>query len=87
VPVQTKRIAKGGSFAMYPNPVERYLFVYRNVVSAEILSLSIVNLSGKEIYHTAKAVNSIDLGAQPGGIYFVEIETNRGRETYKIVKK
>ena len=87
VPVQTKRIAKGGSFAMYPNPVERYLFVYRNVVSAEILSLKIVNLSGKEIYHTAKAVNSIDLGAQPGGIYFVEIETNRGRETYKIVKK
>ena len=87
VPVQTKRVGKAGSFSMYPNPVERYLYVYPIAVSAKVLSLSIVNLSGKEVYRTVKAASSIDMCAQPGGIYFVEIETKRGKETYKIVKK
>jgi len=89
VPTQTKRISKAGSFALYPNPVERQLFLYANTATSVsgMRSVSIVNAEGKSVYHAEKSVNSIDMGNQPGGVYFVEIETARGKETYKIIKK
>lgn len=89
VPTQTKRISKAGSFALYPNPVERHVFMYAKTgttISA-MQSVSVVNAEGKTVYHAEKSVNSIDMGNQPGGIYFVEIETARGNEIYKIIKK
>lgn len=89
VPTQTKRISKAGSFALYPNPVERHLFLYANAGNAVsgMQSVSVINAEGRTVYHAEKSVSSIDMGNQPGGVYFVEIETTSGKETYKIIKK
>ena len=89
VPTQTKRIGKSTLFALYPNPVERHVYLYANSGTSlsGMQSVRVINAEGKTVYRAEKSVSSIDMGNQPGGVYFVEIETAREKETYKIIKK
>ena len=71
---------------VYPNPVVDVL----NVESAsKVISLSVYDLSGKAVSsHTLNAVKSqVNLSKLAPGVYIVNIETENGTQSVKIVKK
>jgi len=68
--------------SIYPNPVNSIL----NISTEENLnSYKVKNLAGQEI--CSGNTNLIDLSSINNGLYFVEIETNRGACVKSFVKK
>lgn len=77
-----------GSFSVYPNPVKDMLNI-SNSIGAEINSVTITDINGRTVKQvTANGVESqiniVDLNA---GVYFVNINSNQGSLTKKIVKQ
>lgn len=70
-------------FQLYPNPVTDLFTIQSDEI---VLSVQIVDLSGKEIkrINNSTAISMADL--QPG-IYFISIQTTKGDSTHKIMKK
>ena len=69
-------------FKIYPNPSNNFIHVQLN---EEIKSLTIYNVLGKSIL-TASKTNKIDISSLSKGLYFVNIETENGRGTQKLIK-
>jgi hypothetical protein len=69
---------------IYPNPSNGKLFICGMEAGAE---LSVCDREGKEIYHSSPATTQsmIDLSAQPGGLYFMEIRLQEEVTSRKIV--
>jgi hypothetical protein len=77
-----------GSFSVYPNPTKDMLNI-SNSIGAEINSVTITDINGRTVKQvTANGVesqiNTADLNA---GVYFVNINSNQGSLTKKIVKQ
>tara|TARA_B100000768_G_C11155899_1_gene322364 strand:- start:154 stop:846 length:693 start_codon:yes stop_codon:yes gene_type:complete len=75
------------NIAIYPNPVNDIL----NISSEhnDILSLILYGIDGKEIYSIYKfthGIKEINLEKLDSGVYFVEIQTDLGKVTKKIIK-
>ena len=70
--------------AIYPNPTEGKV----SIESVGLRQVRIFNLTGQEVHHETASHDrvSIDLSAQPNGIYFIEAMTEQGCYTTKIVK-
>lgn len=71
---------------IYPNPVLSKL----NITGTQMISnVSITNLLGQNIY--TKAVGgkelTIDMNNYHNGLYFIEIESDHKKSTYRIIKK
>ncbi len=70
---------------LYPNPVENKLFV-NLPKDIQIQDLKLVNVQGKKV--TIQLTNEyLDLTGFSSGVYFLEINTNEGKYTQKIIKK
>ena len=72
--------------SIYPNPTDHLLMVKCN---AELQQLTITDLSGKIVQTVSCAGNetTINLEHCPAGIYLVNIQTDRGSEVSRVVKK
>ena len=73
---------------VYPNPVNDLLTI--SSPNNEILSISVFTINGKEIQSFEKMNqnrNEISLINLDSGVYFLEIRTDVGRVTKKVVKK
>ncbi len=71
---------------LYPNPVTAGVFYIRKPSHLEISNLTIYNVSGQQV----KRVNYSDTISMEGlssGIYFVELETNQGKISKKVILK
>lgn len=80
--------ALAGSFSVYPNPVKDILNI-SNSIGAEINSVTVTDINGRTVKQVAvngveSQINIADLNA---GVYFVNINSNQGSLTKKIVKK
>ena len=69
---------------VYPNPVVDFLYI-NNL--PKYASASIVAIDGKIIYSRQLLENVIDVTKFKTGIYFLMINTDSGKYTYKFVKK
>lgn len=72
----------------YPNPVIKDL----NIIAGndtKISKISVYSISGQlsKTFAGSTVNNTIDLGDLKAGIYLLEILSNQGRQTYKIIKK
>lgn len=67
---------------LFPNPTENIVFIQ---TEQQIFNVKIYNLLYEPILHLADRVNQIDLTNQPSGVYFVEITTDQGTITKKLV--
>ena len=78
-------------FNIYPNPVDKYLNV--NVLLKEIteFEISIVNVLGQLVFlnkfKTDELSDEVDLSNLRGGIYFLNLRTERGVVTEMFIKK
>lgn len=80
--------ALAGSFSVYPNPVKDMLNI-SNSIGAEINSVTVSDINGRTVKQVAangveSQINIADLNA---GVYFVNINSNQGSLTKKIVKQ
>jgi hypothetical protein len=79
-------LAGDAAITVYPNPSSNQLTVE---IEKNTTGISVVNILGEEIYHTAVADHvktlTIDLNAVPSGIYFVKAEVNGKIKSSKVI--
>jgi chemotaxis protein CheY-P-specific phosphatase CheC len=68
-------------FDIYPNPANQYLNISTN---SEVISLSVTNLLGQEIYFQTKNLNFINLSDFSNGIYILKASLEKD---YFITRK
>lgn len=73
-------------FRIYPNPVKDILTI-ENELSSDT-KLTIVDVNGRIVkqFSSNSSLTSINVSDLNSGIYFVNIETNEGKATKKIIK-
>lgn len=73
------------TFSVYPNPVKDVLNI-SNSMNAEINTVTVVDINGRTVkqFGSVSQINVSDLNA---GVYFVNINSNEGSTTKKIVKQ
>lgn len=76
----------------FPNPFERSTRVAYRVKETSTLTLTVWDLSGKQVATLADGVHaagyyekSLDAGDLPSGPYFVRLETERGVQSHRMV--
>ena len=70
--------------SIYPNPVQNVISI--NSVIADINSLEIFDVNGKSVLKSFNTTG-LDVSMLMSGVYFIIIETNKGRVTKKMIKK
>jgi len=71
-------------FSIYPNPVLDMITINPEK-GQNILDIGIYDFSGKQILKTKKT--RIDLSRLPKGIYFIEINSDKGKLNKKLIKE
>lgn len=74
------------TFSIYPNPVKDILNI-SNSIGAEINSLTIVDINGRTVKQINSNISQINISDLNAGVYFVNINSNEGSLTTKIVKQ
>lgn len=72
--------------SVYPNPVRNklYLDVYEN---SAIKSIHVFDVSGKKLIENNGETRQLDLSHFPKGIYLLEVKTEKGIFTEKLIKE
>jgi hypothetical protein len=81
--VSISEVENGIQFHLYPNPAQHKLFID---CSFEIKKLTILGISGAFVFQQFVTTNTIDIQGLKPGIYFLTIETERGRNTKRFIK-
>lgn len=82
--VTVGQIEKTANVTIYPNPTADYI----NIKStSKVISINVVDLSGKSVVSKKSADNQIDVRNLTKGTYIVTVETDNGTETKKFIKK
>jgi hypothetical protein len=71
---------------IYPNPVKETLRI-DNTSTTEIISIKIYDVLGRLVLTEKENVDQIDVSHLDSGVLFVEIETDQGVITKKIIKE
>jgi hypothetical protein len=85
-----ENIFSGGGFRIYPNPSKGMFQIQTN--SQQLLAnsqIEIYNIMGEKVYSSSQLHQStqltINLSAQAAGIYFLQLKTEQGVATKKLV--
>ena len=72
--------------SVYPNPFQQEVTIR---AKSMIRAVSVLDLSGKQLFTQTTDSNELklDLSAYSSGIYLLNIQTQSGFETHRIVKK
>lgn len=73
------------NLSIYPNPAEDKVIIESKGIS----QVRIFNMMGQEVLNRVVDQNRvvIDLASQPSGFYFIEVVSEQGLETSKLLKK
>ncbi len=72
--------------SVYPNPFDETLYIASNQ-QLDIQNIEIYNTLGKKVYEQTLKHDNLNLGFLPQGVYFLNLLTQSGKATYKIVKR
>lgn len=77
---------KKNTVNFYPNPVVDYLYINND---SRIKDVEVYNVSGQRIH--SETINaekgSVDMRRAPAGIYILKVNTEKGSQSLKIIKK
>jgi aminopeptidase N len=73
------------SLVIYPNPVKEFFTIY-NSSNSNITSIKLYDVLGRMVLDKKGDVKQIEVSHLNGGVLFVEIETEKGIITKKIIK-
>lgn len=71
---------------IYPNPTAT-TFSINTSNGTSINKVVLYSVTGKQLFETAKALDSYDLRNYEAGVYFVKVETNKGILHKRIIKR
>ncbi len=74
------------TIALYPNPVDDVLHIQANP-EISVYELQVYNLMGQLVQNAHLLDNSINVSKLKPGIYLVELSSNLGQQTFKIIKQ
>lgn len=75
---------KDNVFSIYPNPTKDYLYIRSKNI--DVLKIDVFDILGKKIYSKKDDMNQLAISNLKCGILFMEIETERGTITKRIIK-
>jgi len=76
------------AFSIYPSPATSKITISSNKELSGIISISIINTSGKLLFNSQyqnKSMIDMDVSTLSKGVYLVKIQTNAGIETKKLL--
>ena len=78
------------AFKLYPNPARNYVMVAADFMKSTAATVSLVNLLGQTISKITLPANNqihyqMPLKELPKGVYLVQVETETGRQTQRLV--
>jgi len=80
-----------GTLTVFPNPVASQVTVTIDQLNSELLNLSVVDVSGKNIKQmdsvSGLSEYTVNLNDLPNGIYWIELHTAIGKIAKKIIKE
>ena len=81
----TKEILENNAATISPNPNNGKFVID---IKSKNCSIDIINLFGYKIYtsNIQKGIAEIDISNHPGGLYFVRISSELGKQNFKIIK-
>jgi photosystem II stability/assembly factor-like uncharacterized protein len=85
-PTSIKNNASETHFTVYPNPTQNTLFIQPNT-NTQITNYKLYNTLGTLIKNEPLKNNKIDISNQPTGIYYLQLQTEKGNQTTKIIKE
>lgn len=71
---------------VYPNPVKGVLNIEAQA-SLEIKSVMLYDTFGRLLLKKASPVSQLNFGNYAAGIYFLKLETNIGKQVFKVIKE
>ena len=74
------------SFSVYPNPAKDVLNI-SNSIGAEINAVIVTDINGRTVKQANSNVSQINISDLNAGVYFVNINSNEGSLTKKVVKQ
>ena len=80
-----------GSIDLFPSPASNQLNI-RTDASVVLSNAKIFNIQGKQVYNsssftTTSNTNAIDVSLLKSGVYFIQLETNKGTTSMRFIKK
>ena len=82
MPVNNLEVDYSSSLYIHPNPARSTTTV--QIHGAEIVRMRVLDISGRQVLET-QGNGQFDVRTLPGGVYFVEVETDRGVFVRKLV--
>ena len=82
----------GRSFYIYPNPAKNKISVVVNNTSGKQAAIAITDQGGKQLYRqqlndvSGNYKYDIDIHSFPGGVYYLQMITDKGIKTGKFIK-
>ena len=72
-------------FLIFPNPFESSITIQSTITVNQI---NIYSINGQLIYQSSKAINQVDLGSFPNGLYLIQLITSNGElVSKKLIKE
>ena len=74
---------------IYPNPASDYLFIDLKEMKSKVVSIIIVDISGRTIYQNTSPSDLIELNMEneAKGVYFVKVKTDKDHIIKKVILK
>ena len=74
------------NYRIYPNPTSAELFVSHT--QYDVFKITITDITGKVLKETTINANeAIDVKSYPQGMYLIQVESDKEKNTYKFIKK
>ena len=77
-------------YSIYPNPTKESVTIGWNATSADKAQVSIADVSGKVVYNGVATMNgatTINVSNLQSGLYFLNISSDMGNSTQKLIIK
>ncbi len=78
------QVDMSGTIAPYPNPTTGLL--YMPTLEGQITGIVVLDMLGRTVWERIGNVNALDLAHLPAGTYLVELFSNAGRDTHRVLK-
>lgn len=84
--LENPHVSEEKDFSVFPIPTANFLNIQNNS-GYNIDRISIFDLTGKKIAEQSGAITQIDIRNLQSGIYFLELESQEGKQIEKFIKK
>ena len=84
--LSVSEVVENSLFKVYPNPTDGFINISSSV-DITITNTVIYDLTGKTLYQSKQNLHQLDVSSFPSGIYILNLTSDKGSASYKLIKK